>query len=129
MNLIIDFESKVPLYYQLKEQIKQNILDGEYSEGDLIPSEREFSDSYELSSTTIRRALNDLVQENFLERKAGKGTFVRRRKVRRDLHKVLGFTKNMTEMGLTPTTKVLSKKRVVANSFARQRLGSAKGKK
>ena len=86
MNLNIDFESKIPLYYQLKEQIKQNILDGEYIEGDLIPSEREFSDSYELSSTTIRRALNDLVQENFLERKAGKGTFVRRRKVRRDLH-------------------------------------------
>ena len=129
MNLIIDFESKVPLYYQLKEQIKQNILDGEYQEGDLIPSEREFSDSYELSSTTIRRALNDLVQENFLERKAGKGTFVRRRKVKRDLHKVLGFTKNMTEMGLTPTTQVLSKKKVVANAFARQRLGIRKGEK
>ena len=109
MNLSIDFTSKVPLYFQLKEQIRQRILDGEYKEGDLIPSEREFSDRYELSSTTIRRALNDLVQENFLERKAGKGTFVRRRKVTRDLRKVLGFTKNMTEMGLTPTTNVLSK--------------------
>ena len=105
MDLNIDFESKVPLYHQLKEQIKQNILSGQYKNGDLIPSEREFSDSYDLSSTTIRRALNDLVQENLLERKAGKGTFVRRRKVKRDLRKVLGFTKNMTEMGLTPTTK------------------------
>ncbi len=129
MNLNIDFESKVPLYYQLKEQIKQNILSGQYKDGDLIPSEREFSDSYELSSTTIRRALNDLVQENFLERKAGKGTFVRRRKVKRDLRKVLGFTKNMTEMGLTPTTKVLSKKVITANAFARERLGLEKGDK
>jgi GntR family transcriptional regulator len=127
MNLNIDFKSKIPLYFQLKEQIKQNILDGEYKEGDLIPSEREFSDNYELSSTTIRRALNDLVQENFLERKAGKGTFVRRKKVKRDLRKVLGFTKNMTEMGLTPTTKVLSKKVVTANAFARERLGLEKG--
>jgi GntR family transcriptional regulator len=129
MNLNIDFKSKVPLYFQLKEQIKQNILKGEYQEGDLIPSEREFSGNYDLSSTTIRRALNDLVQENFLERKAGKGTFVRRRKVKRDLHKVLGFTKNMTEMGLTPATKVLSQKVVAANAFARERLGLEKGDK
>jgi GntR family transcriptional regulator len=126
MDLNIDFESKVPLYHQLKEQIKQNILSGQYKNGDLIPSEREFSDSYDLSSTTIRRALNDLVQENLLERKAGKGTFVRRRKVKRDLRKVLGFTKNMTEMGLTPTTKVLSKKVAIANAFARERLNLGK---
>ena len=129
MNLTIDFKSKVPLYFQLKEQIKQNILNGEYKEGDLNPSEREFSYNYELSSTTIRRALNDLVQENFLERKAGKGTFVRHRKVKRDLHKVLGFTKNMTEMGLKPSTEVLSKKVVTANAFARERLGLEKGAK
>jgi GntR family transcriptional regulator len=129
MILKIDFKSKIPLYFQLKEQIKRNILSGEYKEGDLIPSEREFSENYELSSTTIRRALNDLVQENFLERKAGKGTFVRRKKVTRDLRKVLGFTKNMTEMGLKPTTKVLSKKIVSANAYARQRLGIEKGDK
>jgi len=122
MNLNIDFKSKVPLYFQLKEQIKQKIVRGEYNEGDLIPSEREFSNNYELSSTTIRRALNDLVQENFLQRKAGKGTFVRRKKVKRDLRKVLGFTQNMSEMGLTPTTKVLSQKIVAPNAFARERL-------
>ena len=126
MNLNIDFDSKIPLYHQLKEQIKQNILSGNYKDGDLIPSEREFSDSYELSSTTIRRALNDLVQENFLERKAGRGTFVKRKKVKRDLRKVLGFTKNMTEMGLIPHTKVLSQKLVMANAFARKRLGLPK---
>ncbi len=127
MILKIDFKSKIPLYFQLKEQIKQNILDGEYEEGDLIPSEREFSTKYDLSSTTIRRALNDLVQENFLVRKAGKGTFVRRKKVTRDLRKVLGFTKNMTEMGLTPTTRVITKKIVSANQYARKRLGIKKG--
>jgi GntR family transcriptional regulator len=129
MNLHIDFDSKIPLYYQLKEQIKQNILDGIYTEGDLIPSEREFGDQYELSSTTVRRALNDLVQENFLERKAGKGTFVRMRKVKRDLRKVIGFTKNMQEMGLHPSTQVLSVRVLNANPFARKRLGLIKGEK
>jgi len=127
ISMIIDQQSKIPLYYQLKEDIKQKILRGDLKEGDLLPSEREFSERYDISSTTIRRALNDLVHENFLERKAGKGTFVRMGKVKRDLRKVLGFTQNMTEMGLTPSTKVLSKKVVPANAFARDRLGLKKG--
>jgi GntR family transcriptional regulator len=129
MEMKIDFNSKMPLYYQLKEQIRRKILDGIYKEGDLIPSERQLNDLYELSSTTIRRALNDLVQENYLERKAGKGTFVRIRKVKRDLRKVLGFTKNMREMGLTPSTRVLSQKVAPANEFARERMGLQKGAK
>ena len=123
----IDYESKVPLYYQLKEEIKKKILNGTYKENDLIPSERELGEQFNLSSTTVRRALNDLVQERLLERKAGKGTFVRMGKVKRDLRKVLGFTANMQEMGLSPSTRVLSKKIIPANPFARQRLALEKG--
>ena len=59
----INYESKVPLYYQLKEEIKKKILNGTYKENDLIPSEREIGEQFNLSSTTVRRALNDLVQE------------------------------------------------------------------
>ncbi len=127
--MVIDQQSKIPLYYQLKEDIKQKILRGDLKEGDLLPSEREFNERYDISSTTIRRALNDLVHENFLERKAGKGTFVRIGKVRRDLRKVLGFTQNMKEMGLTPSTQVMSKKLVSANAFARDKLSLKKGAK
>ena len=123
----IDYESKVPLYYQLKEEIKKKILNGTYKENDLIPSERELGEQFNLSSTTVRRALNDLVQERLLERKAGKGTFVRMSKVKRDLRKVVGFTANMQEMGLSPSTRVLSKKIIPANPFARQRLALEKG--
>jgi GntR family transcriptional regulator len=123
----INYESKVPLYYQLKEEIKKKILNGIYKENDLIPSERELGEQFNLSSTTVRRALNDLVQERLLERKAGKGTFVRMSKVKRDLRKVLGFTANMQEMGLAPSTRVLSKKIIPANVFARQKLGIDKG--
>lgn len=123
----INYESKVPLYYQLKEEIKKKILSGTYKENDLIPSERELGEQFSLSSTTVRRALNDLVQERLLERKAGKGTFVRTSKVKRDLRKVLGFTANMQEMGLSPTTRVLGKRIIPANLFARQRLELEKG--
>jgi GntR family transcriptional regulator len=127
--MVIDYESKVPLYYQLKEEIRRNILNGTFKEGDLVPSERELNETFDLSSTTIRRALNDLVHENFLERKAGKGTFVRIKKAERDLRKVYGFTENMKEMGLVPSTKVLNKMVTAANAFARERLGLRKGTK
>jgi len=48
-------------------------------------------------------------------------------KVKRDLRKVVGFTANMLEMGLSPSTRVLSKKIVPANLFARQRMSLEKG--
>ena len=125
--MVIDQQSGIPLYFQLKEEIKKQILRGDLKEGDLLPSEREFSEQYHISSTTIRRALSDLVYENFLQRKAGKGTFVKIGKVKRDLRKVLGFTQNMKEVGLVPSTKVLSKKLVKATHFAKERM-SLKGK-
>ena len=120
--MVIDQQSGIPLYFQLKEEIKKQILRGDLKEGDLLPSEREFSEQYHISSTTIRRALSDLVYENFLQRKAGKGTFVKIGKVKRDLRKVLGFTQNMKEVGLVPSTKVLSKKLVKATLFAKERM-------
>jgi len=127
--MVIDQQLKIPLYFQLKEEIKKQILRGDLKEGDLLPSEREFSEQYNISSTTIRRALNDLVHENFLQRKAGKGTFVKMGKVKRDLRKVLGFTQNMKEMGLIPSTKVLGRKLMTANAYARERLGLKKGER
>ena len=127
--MLIDPQLRVPLYFQLKEELRKDILRGVFKEGDLIPSEREFAEKYLLSSTTIRRALNDLVHEDLLERKAGKGTFVRKQMVRRDLKKVLGFTANMLEMGLTPSTKVLGMEVVSANSFAREKMDLKRGAK
>lgn len=123
----LDLGSKLPLYYQLKEEIKVKILSGILKEGDMISSERELSEKYNLSSTTVRRALNDLVHENLLERKAGKGSFVRLRRVQRDLRKVLSFTNNMREMGLVPSSRVLGKKMVPAKAFVKESLGLPKG--
>jgi GntR family transcriptional regulator len=120
---VIDPRSRVPLYHQLKEGIRGRILRGEYKEGDLLPTERDFAERYGLSSTTIRRALGDLVNEGLLERKAGKGTFVRTPKVKRDLMKVLGFTQNMKEIGLAPSARVLKKIAVPANEFVQESMG------
>ena len=119
--------NKTPLYYQLKEQIKKDIVSGKYKEGDLIPSEREFHERFNISSTTIRRALNDLVHDEYLERKPGKGTYVRLPRIKRNLRKIIGFTRNIREMGMTPTTRVLNLDIIPANIYARERLGLKQG--
>jgi GntR family transcriptional regulator len=120
--LVIDHGSAIPLWHQLSEEIRRMITSGYYRVGDYLPTERQWSERYALSSTTIRRALGELVHDELLERKAGKGTFVRTPKVQRDLRKVLGFTDNMQEMGLQPSTRVLSKQIVPANEFALEKL-------
>lgn len=122
-QVVIDHDSVIPLWHQLSEQIRKTIARGYYREGDYLPTEREWSERHGLSSTTIRRALGELVHEGLLERKAGKGTYVRSPKVKRNLRKVFGFTDNMNEMGLQPATRVLSKAIVPANEFAREKLG------
>jgi DNA-binding GntR family transcriptional regulator len=72
----IDRQSVVPLYHQLKEILKDKIEKGEFSEGDLIPSEREICETYRVSRITARQAILDLVNDGLLYREGGRGTFV-----------------------------------------------------
>ena len=74
-------QSRMPLYYQLEELIKKAISSGELKAGDMIPTEWELVDYFELSRTTVRQAMTDLVNENLLYRKKGIGTFVSKPKI------------------------------------------------
>lgn len=66
----------VPLYYQLKELLQNDIAKGKYEPGDLIPTEVKLMEKYDLSRTTVRQAINALVYEGYLDRKKGVGTTV-----------------------------------------------------
>ena len=66
----------VPFYYQLKEILQNDIKNGVYKPGDLIPTELMLMEQYELSRTTVRQAINALVYEGYLSRKKGVGTTV-----------------------------------------------------
>lgn len=65
-----------PLYHQLKERIRQNILSGKLQAGSRVSSERELCEAYGVSRITAVRALTDLVNDGLLCRNQGKGTFV-----------------------------------------------------
>lgn len=66
----------VPLYQQLSEKIKQQITDGKLKAGDKLMTEAEFSQHFEVSRITVRKAIELLADDGFVVRKQGIGTFV-----------------------------------------------------
>ena len=72
----LDQSSIVPLYKQLKDKIKDEIMEGTLKPNQKIPSELELSQQYQISRITVRNAISELVDEELLEKKQGKGTFV-----------------------------------------------------
>lgn len=72
----LDRRSPLPRHLQLREAIRRDALRGGLSAGDLIPSERDIAETYEVSRVTVRRAISDLVKEGFLRREDRRGTFI-----------------------------------------------------
>jgi GntR family transcriptional regulator len=88
----IDRKSALPLYYQLKEVIKEEIDIGKYKPGDRIPSENEFSAMLGISRNTSKQAIADLVSEGILYRVQGKGTFVAEKRSFKGLTETFSFS-------------------------------------
>lgn len=76
MKIIIKNSSDIPLYQQIKDQIKDSILKEELVEGDSLPSIRAFANDLQVSVLTIRRVYSELESEGFVISQAGLGTFV-----------------------------------------------------
>lgn len=76
MKILISNTSDKPLYQQIKDQIKDAIFKGEISEGDPLPSIRNFAHDLKVSVLTIRRVYDELEEEGFITSQVGIGTFV-----------------------------------------------------
>lgn len=104
---MVDKQSPVPIYFQLEEEIKDRIEKGDLVPGDLIPSEREYAQQHGISRMTVRQAINDLVNDGYLYRQKGKGTFVARKKIEQPLQGLTSFTEDMKKRGMTPSSRLL----------------------
>ncbi|MGZ3585188.1 MAG: GntR family transcriptional regulator [Ktedonobacterales bacterium] len=119
--------SPVPRYHQLKEILRERIRSGEWKPGDLIPSERELSETYRISRMTARQAITDLVNEGVFYREQGRGTFVTHHKITQQLMRLTGFTEDISARGQVPGTKVLSAEMCPADEAVAERLRIAIG--
>jgi len=79
MKIIVQNTSGVPIYEQIKTQIKAAIFSDELKENDALPSIRQLAKDLRISVITTTRAYNDLEQEGFINSIQGKGCFVRKK--------------------------------------------------
>lgn len=73
---LTDGKAAIPLYQQVIDIIKNDINSGTYKAGARIPNEFELADSYKVGRVTVRRAIEELVQQGYLTKQQGRGTFV-----------------------------------------------------
>ncbi|HEX7064397.1 MAG TPA: GntR family transcriptional regulator [Bacillales bacterium] len=76
MNIILSNRSKEPIYVQIKEQIKQAVMNQTLKPGDSLPSIRKLAKDLQVSVITTKRAYEELEKEGFIESVVGKGSFV-----------------------------------------------------
>lgn len=97
-----------PLYKQLIAALQEDIDSGKYLEGSRLPSEQELSEFYRVSRITVRAALKGLAEAGLVIRKQGKGTFVAKKKMTRNLSLATSFTHACLEMGRVPGATMIS---------------------
>ena len=97
-----------PLYAQLRDRLRTDILEGRLKPQQQLPSESELIAANGVSRITVRQALNDLLKEGLIVKVHGKGSFVAPPRVTQDLTQLRGLAEAVSAQGRTIHTRVLS---------------------
>ena len=97
----------VPLYLQLAAYLRIQIQNGVLQPGDTMIAENSICEILKVSRTTVRQAMNQLVEEGLLVRYRGKGTFIANMKIKRNMNHLYNFTDDMKSIGANPGSKVI----------------------
>jgi GntR family transcriptional regulator len=107
LDITLERNSPVPLYYQLAQSIEHAINTGTLAPGDRLENELSMTSRLGLSRPTARQAIQELVKKGLLVRKRGVGTQVVRSQFRRD-ERLSSLNEDLAKAGKTPSTRVLS---------------------
>ncbi len=118
----LERSNPLPLYYQLKEVLKQQIRAGHLAPHVAIPSEPELVAQYQVSRATVRQALTELVHEGLLYRQHGRGTFVCEPRIQQDISELTSFTNELKRRGKRPGGMLLVSELVRGSQTVRERL-------
>lgn len=123
----LDKDSKIPIHQQLYSYIKEKIEEGFYEEGDVIPSEKEMQEMFEISRITVRRAISDLEHDGYLIKRRGCGTIVCPRKKERDMSVFNSFSGAARVKGDQPGSIILQCKEIEASVKIAEKLSVENG--
>ena len=113
------------LYAQIEHNLRQRIISGDLSIGEKIPTEIELCEKYSVSRITVRRAIQNLVDEGILYRLRGRGTFVSapKREIRKGTKSHFGYHA-FSENGPTPC-RIIEKRLLAADEKLARKLDIA----
>src|SRR5271157_5269862 len=119
----LERSNPLPLYYQLKEVLKQQIRAGHLAPHTAIPSEPELVAQYHVSRATVRQALTELVHEGLLYRQHGRGTFVCEPRVQQQaVSEFISLTEELRRRGKQPGGVLLVSELVRGSQTVREHL-------
>ena len=119
--------SSVPFYAQLEEALLNRIRSGELQLGSRMPSEDELVALYNVSRTTVRTAIRNLIGRGMVEIRRGKGTFVSEAVITQELTALTGFVEDRHAPGKKPSAKVLDRRLVAASETVARQLAVQRG--
>ena len=119
--------SPLPLYTQIKDVLRERILDGTYPAHSKLPSESELISAFGVSRITVRQALRDLQKEGLTFSIQGKGTFVTKPKAVQELTRLQGFGEAMARKGYETYSKLVGTKEGSADKEVAQALDLPQG--
>jgi GntR family transcriptional regulator len=124
---LLDKQSTVPMYVQIEEHLKLRILQGEFSVGIAIPSERELTEMFGVSRMTVRQSITNMVNSGLLYREKGRGTFVAASKVEQPLSGLTSFTEDMLSRGMIPSNILVSFDKIIPELDVANKLKLSEG--
>ncbi len=105
--MVLDAQNPIPLYFQLKSIIEEQINSGELKSGDKIPSENSLCEQFKVSRTTARQAITELVNNGKVVRTQGRGSYVAQFPTNGIPYRLTGFAADMKKQGFHPSSKLL----------------------
>lgn len=128
MSSAIDNEfrnSPKPIYQSLEEELRRNIENGTWKNGDQLPSEEELTKIYKVSRGTVRKSIGLLVEEGLLEKVQGRGTYVSSSSGSYPFaQELISFAEEMKQTGRDFSTKVISCNVVAPDKEISEKLGA-----
>src|SRR5713226_6632088 len=113
-----------PLHYQVRRLLLEAIDRGELPPGQKLAPEREYAARFGISLAPVRQAILGLVEEDYLYRVRGSGTFVREAKVEEKIAILSSFTESMRARGFEPDIRTVEQRIVEAPIRVRQAMGA-----
>ena len=125
--MIIDKNSRLPVYIQIMEALISQIEDGLLPEGAKLPSEWELCEICSVSRATVRQAVQELEKEGYVNTYRGRGTFVAAKRFDQEASRLYGFTESMKNRGKTVSSKVIDFSKIQCDERLAKKMQCAVG--